>query len=136
MSLVCIQIGFFGGLDDFLPGTYVFAYTDLFWRMLSLGVEAKVVGHIPQLAPELVRWQWRVFVKHVVGNLLHEPVERLAFQPLFDGELIADVAHVDVAGERLSGVEVLLVLRVEPGLDDPSVAEERMMDLLTILATG
>ena len=104
--------------------------------MLSLGVEAKVVGHIPQLAPELVRWQWRVFVKHVVGNLLHEPVERLAFQPLFDGELIADVAHVDVASERLSGVEVLLVLRVEPGLDDPSVAEERMMDLLTILATG
>ena len=92
--------------------------------MLSLGVEAKVVGHIPQLAPELVRRQWRVFVKDVVGDFLHKPIERLAFELLFDRQLVSYIAHVDVAGERLSGVEILLVLRIEPGLDDPPVAED------------
>ena len=94
--------------------------------MLSLGVETKVVGHIPQLAPNLVRREWRVFVKDVIGNFLHEPVERLALQLLLDRQLGSDIAHVDVASERLSGVEVLLVLGVEPGLDDASVAGQRM----------
>ena len=91
--------------------------------MLSLRVEAKVVGHVAQLAPELVRRQRRVLLEHVVGHLLHEPVERLAVEPVFDGELVCNVAHVNVAGEGFPGVEVLLVLRIEPGLDDAPAAE-------------
>ena len=93
--------------------------------MLSLGVEAKVVSHIPQLSPQLIRRQWRVLVEHVVSHLLHEPVEGLALQPLLDGQLVSDIAHVDVTGERLSGVEVLFVLGIEPGLDDTPVAKRR-----------
>ena len=93
--------------------------------MLSLGVEAKVVGHIPQLAPDFVRRQWRVFVKDVISDFLHEPVKRLALQLLLDRQLGSDIAHVDVASKRLSGVEVLLVLWVEPGFDDSSVAGQR-----------
>ncbi len=55
--------------------------------MPSVGVEAVVVGLVSQLAPELVRRQLGVLVEDVVGDLVHEPVERLALQPLLHREL-------------------------------------------------
>ena len=55
---------------------------------------------------------------------LHEPVEALALHLLLHLEQIADIAHVDKPGQRLPGVEVLLVLVIKPGLDDALVVAE------------
>ena len=55
--------------------------------MTTEGIEAIVVGLVPQLAPELVRRQLGILLKHVVSDLLHEPVEGLALQSLFHRQL-------------------------------------------------
>ena len=55
--------------------------------MPSIGIEAVLVGLVPQLAPELVGRQLGVLLEDVVGDLLHEPVERLALQTLFHRKL-------------------------------------------------
>ena len=55
--------------------------------MPSVGVEAVLVGLVPQLAPELVGRQLGVLVEHVVGDLTHKPVEGLALQTLLQGQL-------------------------------------------------
>ena len=77
------------------------------------------------LSPVDVGRQFGVLVDDVVGDVLHEPVEALAVEPLLDGELLRDVAHVQVARRRLARVEVLLVLVVEPHFDDALVVLRR-----------
>ena len=49
----------------------------------------------------LVGRQPGVLVEHVVGDLLHEPVETLAVLLLLQLHLLRDVAHVNEPGQRL-----------------------------------
>ena len=48
------------------------------------------------LAPVQVLGQLGVLPGHVVGYVVHEPLEALAAQTLLHGQLLADVAHVQV----------------------------------------
>lgn len=71
----------------------------------------------PYLSPVNVWWQLRILFNHVVGNVVHVPLEALALQLLLQGQLVGDVTHVQVTSKRLAGVEILFVLVVKPNLD-------------------
>lgn len=92
-------------------------------RLEAHRVQASVRGHRAQFAPVQVGRQTRKLVVHVVGDVIHEPLEALAVETLLEGQLLADVAHVQVPGQRLPRIEVLLVGVIEPGLDHSLVVD-------------
>uniref|UniRef100_A0A182UT60 Uncharacterized protein n=1 Tax=Anopheles merus TaxID=30066 RepID=A0A182UT60_ANOME len=71
-------------------------------RLPAERVHALLLADVLQLAPLHVRRQHRVLVQHVVRHVVHVPLEALALQPLLQRQLLADVAHVEEAGERLA----------------------------------
>lgn len=99
-------------------------------RLVAHRVQASVGGHRAQLAPVQVGRQTRELVVHIVGDVVHEPLEALAVQSLLQRQLLANVAHVQVAGKRLARIEVLLVRVVEPRLDDALVVDRDQWTLL------
>jgi len=68
-----------------------------------------------------VRRQFRILFSHVVGHVVHVPLEALAVESVLQSQLLGYVSHVQIAGKRFSGVEILLELVVEPNLDNALV---------------
>lgn len=90
-----------------------------------MGVQTEVVAEVLHLTPVSIGRKWGELLEHVVSNFLHEPVKAFTLHVGFQRQLLSDVSHVHKSGEWLAGVEVLLVCRVEPGLNNTSEKERK-----------
>merc|ERR1719318_1339938 len=94
------------------------------WRVPAISIQALTTPSILQLSPVLVRRQAWVLVKHIIGNLFHEPVKTLAVLVFLELQLLRYVPHVNQSGKRFPGVEVLLVLLIKPSLYNSLIIPE------------
>lgn len=99
-------------------------------RLEAHRVQTPIRGHGTQFTPMQVGRKTRELVIHIVGDVIHEPLEALAVETLLQGQLLTDVAHVQVAGQRLPRIEVLLVRVIEPGLDHSLIVDGDQWTLL------
>lgn len=80
-----------------------------------------------------IGWQSGELIDHIVGNVVHEPLEGFAIETLLQCQLLAYVAHVQVTCQWLTRIEELLVGIIEPSLNHALVVNR---DQRTLLLAG
>lgn len=71
---------------------------------------------LPYLPPCFIGWQFGKPFIHLIGNILHEPLEVFTLVFLLELYLFTDVPHRVPPHTGLPGVEVLTVFPVQPNL--------------------
>ena len=102
------------------------------WRMSSHCINTSFASFIFQLAPELIWRKFGIFVKHVISDLVHEPVKTLALHSLLHGKLFRNISVVNQSCKRFSGVKELFVLIIKPNLNDSFIISESCRNALKL----
>lgn len=95
-------------------------------------IHALCGSRILQFTPEIVRWQLRVLIIHIIRHIIHIPLERFAIQLLLQCQLRTDVAHLKISRHWLARVEIFFVLIIEPSLNHTFVVDSDQRALLLL----